>query len=162
VSDAGRDVSVPRDIPADGEIPPCPPGMRRHVVGAVEDFPAGSHRVVDVGGRAIGVFNIAGALYALPNVCPHQAGPLCEGRRMTGTLASSRSSGWNLEWVHDGEIIACPWHGLEYHVPSGRCLAYSHIRLRRFTLGVQDGAVFVELPSAEEAPREQEAARSSR
>ena len=35
------------------------------------------------------------------------------------------------------EVIACPWHGLEYHVPTGRCLAYPEITLRRYPV---DGA----------------------
>jgi nitrite reductase (NADH) small subunit len=43
-----------------------------HVVGNLSDFPEGSHRVVRVGRREIGVFNIGGELYGLPNVCPHQ------------------------------------------------------------------------------------------
>ena len=32
----------------------------RHVVGARADFPDGTHRVVEVAGREIGVFNIRG------------------------------------------------------------------------------------------------------
>ena len=61
-----------------------------HVVGDVSDFPEGSHGVVKVGRREIGVFNIGGELYGLPNVCPHQTGPLCEGRP---TLAHPRLQG---------------------------------------------------------------------
>ena len=62
---------------------------REHVVvGAVSEFPEGSHRVVRVGRRQIGVFNIGGKFYGLPNVCPHQTGPLCEGKPPLGTLVS--------------------------------------------------------------------------
>ena len=54
------------------------------VVGRLSDFPAGTHKVVEAAGRQIGVFNIDGRLYGLPNVCPHQTGPLCQGRRRHG------------------------------------------------------------------------------
>ena len=62
------------------------PAVTEVVVGRLADFPAGTHRVVEVDGREIGVFNIAGRFYGLPNLCPHQTGPLCEGRTVTGTL----------------------------------------------------------------------------
>jgi nitrite reductase (NADH) small subunit len=116
-----------------------------HVVGSVSDFPEGSHRVVRVGGREVGVFNIRGEFYALPNLCPHQTGPLCEGKTTTGTLVAGEETGWKLEWACEGEIMACPWHGLEYHVPTGRCLAFPNIRLRRYEVEVEDGQVKVRL-----------------
>jgi nitrite reductase/ring-hydroxylating ferredoxin subunit len=122
------------------------------VVGRLADFPEGSHRVVDVGGREIGVFNIGGRFYGLPNRCPHQAGPLCEGRATTGTLVSDAASGWRPRWVMDGEVIACPWHGLEYHVPTGRCLAYPDITLRRYEVSVRGEDVVVSSASSRRPP----------
>jgi nitrite reductase (NADH) small subunit len=116
-----------------------------HVVGALADFPEGSHRVVDVAGRQVGIFNIGGELHGLPNVCPHQTGPVCEGRIVTGSLRSTKETGWRAEWVHDGEVIVCPWHGLEYHVPTGRCMAFPQIRLRRYQVLVDDDRVIVRL-----------------
>jgi nitrite reductase (NADH) small subunit len=114
-----------------------------HDVGDLSDFPEGSHRVVRVGRRRIGLFNIGGALHGLPNVCPHQTGPLCEGKPPLGTLVSRAENDWRFEWVHDGEVVVCPWHGLEYHVPSGRCLAYPNIKLRRYEVVVESGRVKV-------------------
>jgi nitrite reductase (NADH) small subunit len=114
-----------------------------HVVGDVSEFPEGSHRVVKVGRREIGVFNIGGEFYGLPNVCPHQTGPLCEGRATTGTLVAREEDDWKVRWDYEGEIVACPWHGLEYHVPTGRCLAFPNINLRRYEVVVEDGKVKV-------------------
>ena len=125
--------------------------MTEVVVGSVDDFPPGSHRVVVAAGREIGVFNIGGLLYGLPNVCPHQTGPLCSGRRATGTLVADAESGWSPRWVMDGEVIACPWHGLEYHVPTGRCLAYPEITLRRYPVRTRDGEVVVTVGGARRA-----------
>jgi nitrite reductase (NADH) small subunit len=116
---------------------------RRHVVGPVADLPPGSHRVVEVAGREIGVFNIGGRIYGLPNRCPHQAGPVCTARVLTGTLRADEGTDWRPQWVHDGEVIACPWHGLEFHVPTGRSLAYPRIRLRPYDVTVEDGEIVV-------------------
>jgi nitrite reductase (NADH) small subunit len=115
------------------------------VVGRVEEFPEGTHKVVVADGREIGVFNIGGRFYGLPNRCPHQAGPLCEGRRATGAVVADGSTGWRPQWVMEDEVIACPWHGLEYHVPTGQCLAYPDIVLRRYPVDVRDGDVVVTL-----------------
>ena len=51
-----------------------------YVVARVEELPKGSHVVVEVQGREIGIFNVNGKFYGLPNVCTHQNGPLCRGR----------------------------------------------------------------------------------
>lgn len=110
-----------------------------HVIGVMTDFPEGAHHVVQIGRRQIGIFNIGGVLHGLPNLCPHQTGPLCEGKTTTGTLVSKEENDWALEWAHEGEIVACPWHGLEYHIPTGRCLAFPEIRLRQYEVFV-DGA----------------------
>ena len=118
------------------------------VVGRVADFPEGTHRVVTVDGRSVGIFNIGGRFYGLLNRCAHQGGPLCEARRTTGTLVSD---GWRLEWAQEGEIIACPWHGLEYHVPTGRCLAFPEIVLRRYDV-VVDGDDVVVTPASIRRP----------
>jgi nitrite reductase/ring-hydroxylating ferredoxin subunit len=119
--------------------------VTEHVVARLEELPPGSHRVVRVGRREIGVFNIDGRLYGLPNLCPHQLGPLCAAQRLTGTLACEPDADgtWRLGWVSDGEIVQCPWHGLEYHVPTGRCLAYPEVVLRRFDVVAEDGLVKV-------------------
>ena len=122
------------------------------VVGRAADFPEGTHRVVDVNGSEVGVFNIGGRLYGLSNRCAHQGGPVCAGRRVTGTLMSDGEHGWRPRWALEGEVIACPWHGLEYHVPTGRCLAYPHISLRRYDVRVEGDDVVVSPASSRRPP----------
>jgi nitrite reductase (NADH) small subunit len=121
------------------------------VVGRVSDFPEGTHRVVSVDGREVGVFNIGGRLYGLLSRCAHQGGPLCTAQRTTGTLVADAESGWRPRWALDGEIVACPWHGLEYHVPTGRCLAFPEIVLRRYDV-VVDGEDVVVSPAPSRRP----------
>jgi nitrite reductase (NADH) small subunit len=116
--------------------------LAEHVVGMVEDFPAGTHRVVRVGRIEVGVFNVGGELYALPNVCPHQFGPLCEGT-VNGTTACSAATGWQFAWVRDGEIVTCPWHGIEFDIATGRSLSSPRLRVRTYPVTVENGRVKV-------------------
>lgn len=127
------------------ELTPAENSRKRYRLGGVADFPDNSHRVVDVNGRQLGVFHIKGKLYALPNICPHMTGPVCEAKILSGSLQADESKDWKPEWVHDGEVIVCPWHGLEYHVPTGQCLAYEHIRIRRYKVTVEGDDVVVEI-----------------
>jgi nitrite reductase/ring-hydroxylating ferredoxin subunit len=117
---------------------------REYIIASVADFPEGTHRVVEVGRRKIGVFNIAGQFYALPNLCPHQLGPLCNGK-VSGTLTASRETDWKVQWEQEGEIVTCPWHGLEFHIPTGQCLAYSEIKLRSYKVWVEGDFVKIRL-----------------
>jgi nitrite reductase (NADH) small subunit len=41
--------------------------------------------------------------------------------------------------------VACPWHGLEYYVPTGRSIAYPNITLRSYEVVVENGKVKVRL-----------------
>lgn len=142
---AGAGQGKPAGTATNGAGADAPEGSVDHAVGALADFPEGSHRVVEVSGRQIGIFNIGGELFGLPNVCPHQTGPVCAGRTVVGTMRSTEETGWRPEWVHDGEVIVCPWHGLEYHVPTGQCMAFPHVRLRRYNVLVEDGEVRVRI-----------------
>ncbi len=121
------------------------------MLGCIADFPEGSHGIIDVEDRSVGVFNIAGKLFALRNVCPHQAGPVCESARTTGTMVADAQGDWRLEWAHEGEIVACPWHGLEFHVPTGRCLGHTGYRLRRYRVRVLEDEVLLSLSGQPDA-----------
>ena len=116
---------------------------QRVVVGQVEELPPGARKIVQVGNLEVGVFNLDGQYYALPNVCTHQRGPLCQGS-ITGTLVAREETGFRLTWVQDGQVLVCPWHGLEFDVTTGRCLAYPRVKLRGYAVRVDDGQVVVE------------------
>lgn len=116
--------------------------MTRHLVARRDELGPGQRRIVRAGNLEIGVFNVDGRYYALPNVCTHQFGPLCEGR-ITGTLAASAETGWRTAWVQEGRILTCPWHALEFDLTTGRCVAYPKIRLRQFPVHVEGDQVLV-------------------
>ena len=119
--------------------------MAEHTLMKDGELPAGTHRVFRVGGREIGVFNVAGRYYALPNHCPHQNGPLCSGS-VSGTLEASAQSGWKPTWTREGEVVICPWHTMEFDIISGRCLADPRRRIPTFEVKVVGSEIKVKLP----------------
>jgi 3-phenylpropionate/trans-cinnamate dioxygenase ferredoxin subunit len=85
-----------------------------YMVALVDDLPQGTHKVFQVGGREIGIFNVGGRYYALPSNCLHQNGPLCRGS-VSGTVETSAEAGWKPTWVREGEIIIArgtPWSSM--------------------------------------------------
>ena len=70
-------------------------GSREYVLAKAADFPENTHRVIEVGTRKIGVFNLEGQFYALPNLCPHQLGPLATGK-VSGTLNARQETDYKL------------------------------------------------------------------
>ena len=91
--------------------------MPSYPVATAAEIPPGERKIVEVAGRSIGVFNVGGEFHALRNRCPHQGGPLCQGR-LTGGVASARPGDY--EWVQEGEILRCPWHGWEFDLKTGQ------------------------------------------
>ena len=124
-----------------------------YVVGPESDFPPGSHKIVRVRNLEIGVFNVAGTLYALHNMCPHQFGPACKGP-VGGAMICNVSTGWRFQWVRSGEILTCPWHGLEFDIVTGQCLAPKNFRLRQFPVRVVDGEVRLRTRNPTQQPPE--------
>jgi nitrite reductase (NADH) small subunit len=114
-----------------------------HVVGPVQELRPGDRRIVTIGRRSIGVFNIGGEFYALSNMCPHAGGPLCLGD-ITGTTRA-RERHYDVDWIRDGEIIRCPWHAWEVDIKTGRTLAGPETRVRTYKVRVEDGQIVLEL-----------------
>jgi 3-phenylpropionate/trans-cinnamate dioxygenase ferredoxin subunit len=89
----------------------------RVVVAPLSRFPPGERRIVDVGGRSIGVFRVGENFYGIRNRCPHQGGPLCLGHLLGDAVADAPGSSAR---ITDPLRIACPWHGWEYDLDSGQ------------------------------------------
>jgi nitrite reductase (NADH) small subunit len=110
-------------------------------VGAVEDYPDGTHRVLEVGGRAIGVYHQDGSFYAALNVCPHALAPICLAG-LTDTTVPSQPG----QWVYgDGKyVLRCHWHGWEFDIRSGKTvLGIDRRRLVTYPVAVESGRVLV-------------------
>ena len=119
----------------------------RHPVARVEDIPPGGRKIVEVAGRSIGIFNLGGEFFALRNRCPHQGGPLCEGK--TWGLVQAQVPG-EIEYTRAGEILTCAWHGWEFDIRTGQSwCAPERLRVRRYEVSVEPGDA---LAAAGDAP----------
>jgi len=116
----------------------------RHVVANAGEIPVGGSKAVTVAGREIAVFNLGGEYFALLNRCPHEGGPLCQGRRTA--LFESRRPG-SVTTSRPGEILRCPWHGWEFDIRTGRSYCDPEkVRTRAFAVTVEPGRRLVEGP----------------
>ncbi len=108
--------------------------MKPHRVCTIAELPPGTHKVVDIEGRSIGVFNIKGEFYALKNVCPHQFAPLCLGK-VTGYNRPSAVGEY--DWGREGEIVRCPWHAWEFDIKTGKSIFNPHrVRTKSYPVSV--------------------------
>lgn len=111
--------------------------MAQYVVATVDEIPPGERKIVEVAGRSVGIFNLGGEFFALLNRCPHQSGPLCEGR-LAGFLESSKPGEYR--YSRKGEILRCPWHGWEYDIRTGQSWwDPAQVRVRKYKAVVAPG-----------------------
>jgi nitrite reductase/ring-hydroxylating ferredoxin subunit len=87
------------------------------VVAPLREFPPGERRLLEIGGRSIGVFRVGDRFYAIRNRCPHQGGPLCLGHILGAAVAEEPGAA---RIAANPLRIACPWHGWEYDLQSGQ------------------------------------------
>ncbi len=109
--------------------------MTKHIVARVDEIPLGGRKVVEVAGRSIGIFHVKGNFYAIRNSCPHQGGPLCQGR-LSGMLTATKPGDY--VYAQQGEILRCPWHGWEFDVKTGQSwYDPAQVRVRSYKVSVE-------------------------
>lgn len=74
-----------------------------YAVADISEVPNGQRIFLSIGEENIVVFNIAGKLFAMGDVCTHDGGPLGEGEL-------------------DGYQVICPRHGARFDVRTGKAL----------------------------------------
>lgn len=118
----------------------------RFVVAAVNEIPPGGRKIVELAGRSIGVFNVGGEFYALRNRCPHQGGPLCEGRLFGAVEAAVPG---DIRLSRAGEILTCAWHGWEFDIRTGQSWCDpGRLRARSYEVRVELATAMPEDPAA--------------
>jgi nitrite reductase (NADH) small subunit len=114
----------------------------KYDVGGVDEFPEGSCRILTVGNRSVGVYNVGGSFHAVLNYCPHHGAPVCLGK-LSGTMLPS--SPGEYEYGLDGSVLRCPWHGWEFDLASGRCLfGVDRARLKTYPISLEDGRIVID------------------
>ncbi len=97
-------------------------------VAQVSDLPNGERLYLTIDELPIVVFNIAGGLYAIADLCSHDDGPLGDGEL-------------------DGMEIACPRHGARFDIRSGKVLSMPAIvDIPAYPVRVLDGEIQIGLP----------------
>lgn len=120
--------------------------MSRVHVESAAAFEPGAKRIVETERGEVGVFNVDGDYYAIPNTCAHQGGPLCEGTVLDDVTGEYDGVGDRVrERFTDDKVIKCPWHGWEYHLDSGDLAGDDRVSLPTFDVVEDDGEIFVEL-----------------
>lgn len=109
-------------------------------VSRLDEVIPGKCRIVQVGSKSIGLFNVKGQVIAVLNVCPHELAPICRGRIGGTTLPSAPGQ---FVWGREGEILACPWHGWEFDLLTGLALVDEQVKLHRFPVHVEEEKVFI-------------------
>jgi nitrite reductase/ring-hydroxylating ferredoxin subunit len=119
--------------------------MTECFVAKVGEMPDGDRRIVAVSGKEIGVFRHGGNYYAYSNYCLHQGGPACEGvliarvEEIIGPDHTYQGQRFSREHMH----FVCPWHGYEYDMKTGECVADPRLRLRKYEVVVRDEYIYV-------------------
>jgi nitrite reductase/ring-hydroxylating ferredoxin subunit len=87
----------------------------------------GEVRKVEIGDRALAVYNVDGTFYVTDDACTHGPGSLSEG-------------------LLDGDVIECNFHQGRFNVRTGEVVAPPcMIPIRTYTAVVEDGVVYVEI-----------------
>ena len=108
-------------------------------VGTVEEVRSEGCRIVDVGGRPVGVISVGEEFYAISDKCPHMGASMC-----TGSLGGTFVAAGAHEYVYgrDDRVIRCPWHGWEFDLESGRSLLEpKRVGLKTYRVTQADGEV---------------------
>jgi nitrite reductase/ring-hydroxylating ferredoxin subunit len=114
-----------------------------HAVLSTADLRPGELRAVVVDGISITVARKRdGTFRALRNRCPHQGGPLSDGKCEAYLVGPDVGS-----YVMSAErdVVRCPWHHFEFDLDTGRCVADpDRYRVRAYRTWVDDDHVMVE------------------
>ena len=119
--------------------------MPEKFIGKASEFKDGDRRIVFLGESEIGVFRANGQFYAYSNYCLHQGGPACEGLTIARVeeriLPDKTSRGL---YFSDVELhFVCPWHGYEYDMRTGECVADRSLKLKRYQVVEKEDGVYV-------------------
>ncbi len=115
----------------------------RHALFPLEELGPGHTRPVTVAGvDLVIVRGLDGPIHALRDRCAHAGAPLSKGRLL------KQVDGDDVDQYRliDKAVLRCPWHGYEYDLATGRCLADpKHVRVRTYAVVAEDGMVCVDM-----------------
>ena len=116
----------------------------RHVAARADEIGPGGRKLVQIGRRAVALFNLDGEFFAIGDTCPHEFGSLCKGK-LVG-LAEADVPG-EYRFSREGEFIKCPWHGWEFDIRTGQSYCDPKaVRVRSYEASIATGEEIVKGP----------------
>lgn len=114
-------------------------------VGPEADFEDGDVELVQIGRAEVGVIRADGEFHALRNQCPHDGGPVCNGKVEPRLVGEWGGSGERVEQEYSDDqcIISCPWHGWSFDVETGEHIGDDRYVVPTYEVVVEDGTVYV-------------------
>ncbi len=108
--------------------------MAEQFVCKSSEFKDGDRRIVRIGSHEIGVFNHKGEIFAYSNYCLHQGGPVCEGLTIAKVVErlNPDMTSKGLSFSEKDMNFVCPWHGMEFDIKTGQCIADRKQRLKAY------------------------------
>jgi nitrite reductase/ring-hydroxylating ferredoxin subunit len=110
-------------------------------VASFADLNEGEPTVATVGRCQIVLVRWRGQVFALRNVCPHQAQSFqggCVRRQIIGNSVPGRIG------VREYEpVLVCPWHSWRFSLVDGRAISDRSKRVRAYATTLHDGRVIV-------------------
>ncbi len=101
--------------------------------------------IAKVNSTEIGVFRHHGKLFAYGNYCLHSGGPACEGliiARVEERILPDKTPD-GLYFSDTATHFVCPWHGYEYDIATGECVADRNLKLRSYDVVEKDDGIYV-------------------
>jgi 3-phenylpropionate/trans-cinnamate dioxygenase ferredoxin subunit len=97
-------------------------------IAPADELPNGERLFVEIEGKPLVIFNIAGQFYSIGDVCSHDDGPVGEG---------------DIE----GYNITCPRHGAEFDIRTGKVVSMpAVVDIPAYPVRVVDGMIQVGIP----------------
>jgi nitrite reductase (NADH) small subunit len=114
-------------------------------IGAAAEIKSAGRMMCSVQGVEIGIFAVDDELKGWRNECPHQSGPVCQGRvfrRVLENINDEQKSSGRIHHPSDINIV-CPWHGIEFDIRTGKFPGNPKFALTPVDVELLDGDVYV-------------------
>ncbi len=97
-------------------------------IAPASELPNGERLFVELDGKSIVLFNVAGQIFAIADLCTHDDGPLGDGD------------------LEDHNIV-CPRHGAEFDIRNGKAVQMpAVVDIPAYPVKVVDGNIWLGLP----------------
>jgi nitrite reductase/ring-hydroxylating ferredoxin subunit len=120
--------------------------MSEYFVAKASELKDGSRKIVRLDEeQEVGVFRDNDKFYAYSNICLHRGGPACEGliiSKVEERIMPDKTSR-GLYFSDSATHFVCPWHGYEYDLRTGECVADRSLKLKKYAVVVKGDEIYV-------------------